>query len=481
MPPPPLIVAHLGVPFPVGLVRWIDAGVGRTTFVAKLTYGFDGSLAPEQAPLAALDEGERTHPRDFVPRKPGVDLLISGSARSLRPTERMEASVVVEGARRRGVEGPAGYRRDLWILATSPAVQAPLGPDNVLEADGRTRAAPLGRVHITVPLPDRRVGPWRHEHDFDFGVYQVASPAQQLEPLPEGARLGLRGAFARGEDRTIALPVAPALFLDRGFGEGRRVELRCDTIDVDLDGERLISVHRGEIAWDDAELLDVDRIVARPAARPEEGLAEIRRGVPRAHFVLAEELGREPEEVDEERLRAAAFEAMEIAGEPRLSVREYAAISAALAEGRPPRSEVLVRHGHTEESWAVEERAQGEAMAQGAWNGDVSLAAEFGEAFVAAQDALAQPEEEAWTIAQHARLLVALERTDDVNATLAEHGLTNGAYLRVDRRILARVERDRAAREELEAAMDAARAELPPEEEAPDDDDEDDDDDEEGP
>ncbi len=451
---PPIVVAQLGAGFPVGVVRWKQHGSHRVTVLAKLTFAADGlTLAPEQEPLLGRIDDEVTDPGDHVPRKLGVDVLLRGSVRGPSGAERFVGSIAIPSARRR--EAPTGaWRRDLVFVASPTSPLVPLAGGHVLEADGVTPAGALGRVD---PPPM----PWREESlagTFDFAACQCASSAQQLEGLPAGSVIELDGAMDFTGKGVVRLPAAPWIFLDRGFGDGEVLALTCDTLTLDLDTGTLGAVWRADFDVDEPSVVDLDRIVARWAPSTEESdVDELRSGIPRAHFVLAEELGREPDPAAAEVLHVARFEAMEVAAAPELDIRTYARISAELAEGRPPREQVLAKHGLTEEAWAVEERAHVQLLADRANYGDVENAVVFGDAFVAAQEELADPREADWTVEQHGLLTAQLESTRDVPTTLADHGLVLGAYLRIERRIAKLTETDADARIRFEKALDEGR------------------------
>lgn len=460
----PIVVAFPRAVFPVGIARWRQYGEDRVTFVAKLTFALDaGSLAPDQIALDGRDDDGGFAPGDFVPRKAGVDLLIAGSARGASGAQRHPASVAVASSRpRRSPEGPS-FRRELVVASDGLAPVVVLGTANVLEADGVTAAGSLGRIELAGELPRRGE---THPVDFGFHAYQAADPRQQLTSIAPGAVIALGGALGgalgSGAAREVRVPRAPWLFLDRGFGAGALAPVVCDTVEIDLDRQTLVAVWRADLALDERDIVGIDRVVAYwPETDQELDVEDLRALVPRATLALAEELGRTADPGDADLLRVARLDAMEVAAAPSLDLDTYALISASLAEGRPPREQVLARHGLTEDAWAIEERAYGERIAQNASRGDVEDAAAFGAAFVAAQDGLAEPSESDWTVEQHAVLTAELEVARDVPTTLAKHGLALGAYIRIDRRIAKLVASDPAANARFESALEKARAENP--------------------
>src|SRR5262249_5791787 len=142
----------------------------------------------------------------------------------------------------------------------------------------------------------------------------------------------------------------------------------------------------------------------------------------------------------------------------------YAAISAELAEGRESRTAVLSHHDLDEDSWTIEERAWLEAMGDAAMEGDGTMAATYGELFVAAQDRLADPAEDALGLDDYIALRIAVEGADDPPAVLKERGTTLSAWMRLDRRWMARAEADPRLWEEIERRLEMAPVDV---EEAP--------------
>jgi hypothetical protein len=103
-----------------------------------------------------------------------------------------------------------------------------------------------------------------------------------------------------------------------------------------------------------------------------------------------------------------------------------------------------------------------------AQSGDALLAAEYGDKLMAAQDALATPEELERTARDYAYVLIEIENNYDVPTVLREQGMTLPAWLRLDRRFTKARATDAALDGEIEQACAewrAARAERaePPE------------------
>jgi len=163
-----------------------------------------------------------------------------------------------------------------------------------------------------------------------------------------------------------------------------------------------------------------------------------------------------PSDLDEDAM--AAYAAWDEPVEPTLAVGDYARIAAELAEGKEPRGSTLDRHGLDEDGWALEERAWLDRMASAAMNGDASPTVEYGDRFVAEQDALARPEEAKTTLEDYAALRAAMEKTGDPPALLARRSLTLPEWMRLDRRWTRRAADDPEVAARLDRALAAARA-----------------------
>lgn len=164
---------------------------------------------------------------------------------------------------------------------------------------------------------------------------------------------------------------------------------------------------------------------------------------------------------------------------PTLPLERYASISAELQEKRAPRAEVLRRHDLDEESFTREEWAWLDAMANDAMRGDATVAGRYGELFLAAQDALASPEERAIPIETYAAIRVAMENGEDPARVLALRSMTLPVWMRLDRRMSAAASADPAVRDQIArevALAEAAYAPLPDEDDALDLDEDDDED-----
>jgi hypothetical protein len=150
--------------------------------------------------------------------------------------------------------------------------------------------------------------------------------------------------------------------------------------------------------------------------------------------------------------------------EPAIPLAAYAAVSAELSEDREPRHVVLARYRLDEASWAVQERAWLEKMADRTMQGDATLAVAYGELFMAAQDRLARPEEAGRTLEDYAGMLAAVERHGDITDALKPWSMTLAEWMRLDRTWSARAEADPTVTAEIERRLREERARLVPEE-----------------
>jgi hypothetical protein len=351
-----------------------------------------------------------------------------------------------------------------------------LSPEHLRGEDGAPGLA-VGPVRNDRPPP--RDG--RHGSEFDYRSYNAAPEHLRTREIDPRSVLRLAG-LSREPALEIALPgLAPRVRVDfRGRRGPSELAMDLDTLWLDTDGQRLVLVWRGHFAVANAGATDVERLVVTMAPTPVEtadlvGMRSYWSGVlrelPRGSFVWATE--REdaeaealppplaPDELD--MARYATWE-HDQAPEPRLTLDRYAVITAELGEEREARDVTLERHDLDAYAWSLEERAWSERLAEVVTNeNEIGLAAEFGAAFVAAQDELARPEEERVTLADYAALSIALERRDPTKV-LKEAKLTLASWMRLDRRWTRRAEADEAVAAELERLVALERAK--PDEEA---------------
>ena len=108
-------------------------------------------------------------------------------------------------------------------------------------------------------------------------------------------------------------------------------------------------------------------------------------------------------------------------------------------------------------SWSLEERAWLGTIAEREARGDTALTIEYGDRFVAAQDALARPQEADRTYADWAAIGAAIEVAEDVPRALEERGIRLAEWMRLDRRVQRAARADEALAEELDRLRTEAR------------------------
>ncbi len=368
-------------PLAVGIVRRTEGDTSRPRplgVAIKLTVRFDGADGPHVAdpePLRADGDPMVVHASDFNLPLANAHVLVEGHAHSDRPTEAIEAALVV---------GPLAF--PFSARSETPMRSIPLEPK-------------------FLPLPGAAI-----ESD---------------------AALELVGLSPRAARREIRLPgIYPRAWLDQTAGR-MELTLVCDTLHLDTDFERVRCVWRGMLP-DDLTDFDVDGLVVslerHDAARAEE---EVLRFLPRGTFSFAQEEGPAPDG-DPDELEMARYEALEHAADPEMPLERFAAISARLAEQDRPRKDVIADYDLDERTWAIEERAWVQRMGDRSMAGDGTSSAEFGERFVAEQDALAGPNEPR-RFEEYAALKAALDDSDQPAQTLKARGVSFGEWCRLDR------------------------------------------------
>lgn len=447
-------------PLAVGAFDWQDPDT-IATVVVKVTYSFAGealAIAADQRPLSAENVaslepdlwGEVYYPLDFVPHKPAADVIVVGHAHSTRgPAAEIPVRITV-----------GAMDRSALARAAAPAEKIPLNASCLFAPDGQE---------------PRRVGPARLPaargmrslaSDFDYHAFNAAPPEQRRAYLAPGEPVRLEGLSPRG-DRAFDLPrEVPRVRLSLyGVPADPELQIVADTLWIDSDQEIAVIVYRGMLVTP-----RLDRVSRIAVSLEEVGSARpwpvILRSAARGSVLMSaapdhpDAAARDDEERD--RLTAARAEMIlgEVPPEPLLSLDEYARIGAELAEQREPRSEVLARHGLDETTWMAEERGWLEQMAREAQEGDGTLAADYGEKYAAAQDALGTPEEARRTHADWADITAALEASGDIARELKRRELTLAAWMRLDRRVQRAAEDDDAVAEELERLLDEARARI---------------------
>ena len=135
------------------------------------------------------------------------------------------------------------YLRAEPSVASAPVTVGPL------PASSPGRAA-LGRGWGISPegIPFSPLG-----QRFDFGFYDVAPLAQQVEAIRSNARIRLHNLQEGESRRDVVLPgLEPLVFLAGGGAARREVRMRCDTLSVDTEHARLTLTWRGHVSPFDA-------------------------------------------------------------------------------------------------------------------------------------------------------------------------------------------------------------------------------------
>ena len=438
--------AALRDPLRVGVVRW-RGSEARLSVAIKLTLSYaaqdgDGPLVrpvvrvvepqPISKALATEEEGWLEYPSDFVAFKPECDVLLVGHAYSTDATERIRVAAKL-----------GDYRGSFHAHAAAPARAIAL--DNLFDDDGN----------------NIRVGPravQRETDDDDFETFDharmQAAPAQQrIASLAADADVAFDGLAPKQPQLAFQLPgLAPRAFLEDEDGVNE-LALRCDTVVVDSDYQRIVLVWRATLA---VGAIDPHRvIVSLERVGQTRVLGLIERDLPHGTVGWAAE--EEPVEADDDELTMAGYEVMEHAAERQMTLQQFATASARLAEQDKPRKDLLDELDLPERTWTVEERAWVEHMGDCAMAGDGTVAAEFATLFLAAQDQLKQPSEPR-SIKEYADLKVALERAEDPKEVLAEREVSFGEWMRLERHYNDRAAADNAFAKELAETIVAARA-----------------------
>jgi hypothetical protein len=256
---------------PVGIVPWLGPEP-LLTIVVKATFGFgaDGvaSLAQPQDALSvdrahALGiAGTLAYATDFVPRKARADVLVVGHAQAPVPTTAIAGRIAV---------GPMS--KSIVAVVAQPSTRIPLAGAFVREAPpGAALAGPLGApnpellrgpvgfvgprtwfaARAASPVGDR-ISPQGPplaplSRGFDYGLFNVAPPDQQLAELRADTVIEIDGLLPRALRWRVTLPgIEPLVFLTSAGDEAEEVSLCCDTLVVDLDRACCTLVFRGVV------------------------------------------------------------------------------------------------------------------------------------------------------------------------------------------------------------------------------------------
>ena len=454
--PKNILVAHadaravtdgVRAPLAVAVVRWRGNGDGLAV-VARLALRFDpaagdvGIVRPPPLQRVLPDESHPPErPVDFVFRKQQCDVLLVGHAHAEAPTESIAVRFRVgEMVRSFTAMAPAG----------EASIDVPLQTKWL--RDSEQQPLTLG------PLPPRREQAGDAQESYDARTGQCAPEHMQVTSLSAAAEVVLAGLSPRGRERRLQLTgLRPVVWVDARAGH-YPLPLTLDTILIDTDFERIELSWRGQLHSDTRDR-DISRLVVslQPQAAPVDEKAALAL-LPRGTFFFA---GEEDEALvgDPDKLEMARYEALEFAAAPELSVAQFAAVTAALAEGDRPRGEVLQDAGYDEFGWSIEERAHAERLGEAAMGGNSDPSVEMAHAFVQAQDALAKADEPR-DMVDYARLKVALQRSDQPDQTLAAEGIGLGEWMRLERHYNDRAANDRQLANQLDAAIAEARAQA---------------------
>jgi hypothetical protein len=348
-------------------------------------------------------------------------------------------------------------RRRFVATASAAATAIPLSSAYLREDPIRL---PIGPIRAREPDPIRE-----HADDFDYAAYQSASPPQRATAVEPDEIIDTTGLTRGGERRWLQLPSVVPTVSAEIRGEERDVELVCDTLWLDVDRELCVVSWRGGVAVPDrGESVARLAVWLSPMGKTlplDARLAELQRGA--LGFALRP--GEEPELAhardDDERqtLQMARYATWSSkAPEPRLTLGEYATITAELGEWPDARARTLDAHRLDEDTWTVEERAWLEKMGQAALDGDATIADQFSKLFVDAQDALASDEERRQSLEEYAEIKVAIDDAEDPGAALGAAKLSIGRWLRMERRWDAAVRADPAVGDRLEQKLAELRA-----------------------
>lgn len=437
----------------VGAFDWFDPDP-IATVVVKRTYSFAGRelvAAEEQKPLSIADtivERSVSYGWDFAPYKPKADVLVVGEAcgEPGKPKGELVARFSV-----------GKLEREVLAVARTPADRIPLRERHLLSADGTQRER-VGPSAIAAAITKQR----SFEDDFDYSVFNAAPAAQRPEAIEPGEEVKLVGVSPDGEIAFRLPEEAPRVRLVwKGAAQPVELQMFADTLWIDATAKLCVVLWRGMTATPRASSVAMLCVTMEPGGEPR-SWDEILRPAARGWFSMSAHPGeasnRPKGEEETDRIAEARFDfaTEERAPEPTLSLEAYAAISAELAEQRAPRAEVLARSELDEQGWLLEERGWLEAMAERAMAGDGTVAARYGELFVAAQDALAAPHEAERTVADYAEIAVAIEVSEDLPRELEDRKMRLAEWLRWDRRVRREAAENAAFAEDLEREMAAA-------------------------
>ena len=228
-------------PVPHAIVRWRNHD-DTASLVLKLTFELDGDgsaqLARNQRRLAASSAATGA-PSDLVPGKRWVDLLVVGHAKCKAPQRVIPVRFALDPV-----------YRSVYAHASEAATRLPLA--SMLRCQAQPGSPP---AHVGPgPAPAFSEG----EAVSDLEVFNVAPGKQRVAAIQEDSVLELEGLVGDGSPFRTRLPVErPFAVIRDGHGNEGRLELRCDTLLVDVDDAVMTMTWRTRLAstTDDTSLL----------------------------------------------------------------------------------------------------------------------------------------------------------------------------------------------------------------------------------
>lgn len=453
---------HADNPLPpqlVGIVHWTSPELWNSIIV-KTRVAASGALERPEALIARRAQAQALkRPIDFAPMKGDVDVVWIGHVELEGPPG--------SPVERTGGVLAGGETTALIFHADAPG-KIPLVPPHV-----RIVQAPQGASSLAPrDTHDAAENAFHHREDFPYEDYQCASRWLLREWVKEGSHLtmtieGKAVADFRLPDRS------PRVLLDPAHSSTLiGVDMDLDTIVVDVDKHELELTWRGIVTTLNDES-DLDRILVGwlsddEMANPDKSWDAMLRELPHGWFEHVwmfsdAEAGLPPAALDGDDLVRARMQSWSHPHPPapRLELERFTTVQAELAENREPRADTLKRHGLDEYKFGLEERAWLDRIAgeSRVGEGQPPIAKQYAQAITSASDRLARPGEQERTLRSYAELLVRMERTD-ASKTLQQAGVTLGAWLRWDRQVMQRTERDADAAKELRAHVDELRSQA---------------------
>ncbi|MEO5729043.1 MAG: DUF2169 domain-containing protein, partial [Byssovorax sp.] len=327
---------------------------------------------------------------DLVPAKGGTDVLLVGHAYRHDGARSSQAEVTwIEADLRLD-----GWSRRFGAASSGTASRLPLTRGYLRARAGASGEESVGPSRGVMPDPP----PIEHPKGFDRRSYNAAPPEQRLLDVPRDVEIELTHLAADAPSVTMKLPaLAPRVIVERRSRGPADLPMRCDTIAIDTDAQRITLVWRAGLFVENLDDPGIARIVVsledQDAPR---SVDEIYRHLPRGAFFYAVEAadlapGAPPAPTVDDRLRAARYSSWghREPPDPILDLPEYTAICAELTEERASRGAVLARAGLDEEGFTLEQRAWSARIARARRRGEKGLPDEHRQLLKAARARLA--------------------------------------------------------------------------------------------